>query len=204
VLEGERQGLDPRHPQRTPRLHGVQGKPGLRGALVGPHRVVEDVVEGAPQPVERLGGAVDRQGVAAAHREDPQVVDAVDVVGVLVGVEHRVHLPDAGREELEPQLGRSIEQDGAAVGLEEGAGAGAPVPRIVGAADRAVAPDLGHTERGAGAEKGEPHRQTASILSRLVVPGMSNGTPAVTTSRSPGRASPRARISPRATPSISS
>ncbi len=45
---------------------------------------------------------------------------------------------------------------------------------------------------------------SVSTLSRLVVPGMSNGTPQVTTTREPSRARDRVRISVRATAHIGS
>ena len=107
------------------------------------------------------------------------VVDAVHVVGVIVGEQHGVDAIDAARDELQPQLGRRVDQQArSAIGLDHRADAGAAVARIGRAADGAVAADLRHAEARSGSEEGELH--TTSTLSRLVVPGTSNGTPAVT------------------------
>ena len=59
--------------------------------------------------------------------------------------------------QLQPQLGRRVDEDGRAAGLEDRARAGPPVPRVGRATDRAVAADLGHAERRARAEEREPH-----------------------------------------------
>ena len=96
-----------------------------------------------------------------------------------------------GSDQLQAQFRRGVDEERDTVDVHQRAGAGAAVARIGRAADGAVAPDLRYPERGARAEKGQPHaRYTASTLRRLVVPGVSNGTPAVTTMRSPSDASP--------------
>ena len=60
------------------------------------------------------------------------------------------------------------------------------IARIRRAAHAAMAPDLRDAEARAGAEEAQSH--TVSTLSWFVEPGVSNGTPAVNTTRSPGRA----------------
>ena len=45
------------------------------------------------------------------YEETAQVVDAVGVVGVLVGEEHRVEAVDLGVKQLLAQIGRGIDQD---------------------------------------------------------------------------------------------
>lgn len=121
----------------------------------------------------------------------PNVVDAVDVIGVIVGKEDRIDVVHSGRDQLEPQLGRRVDQNpGASVRLDEGADAGPPVARVRRPANRAAASNLGYAETGSRPKERQP--QMVSTLSRLVVPGMSKGTPAVTMMRSPLDASSRA------------
>jgi hypothetical protein len=79
------------------------------------------------------------------------------MIGVLVGVEHRIHFGGSGAKQLQSQLGRSIDEERRSPHLDQRGGAGALVPGIGRAAHRAAAPDLGHAERGAGAQEGEPH-----------------------------------------------
>src|SRR6185369_6860997 len=114
----------------------------------------------------------------------------VRVVGVLMGERDGVDPVDSRRDQLEPQLRwRVDEQPRAAVALHNGADARSLVTRVGRPADLAMATDLRHTEARSGAEKGQLH-YTVSTFSRFVVPGTSNGTPAVTTTRSPERAKP--------------
>ena len=121
------------------------------------------------------------------------------MIGVFVGVEHGVHPAQTSAEHLEPQLRRGIDQDDVATGLEQRTGAAAP---ITGSSERQTA----QSQPICGTPKEVPvprkvRRMSkkvslykASIFSRFVVPGTSNGTPAVTTSRSPGLARPRGEL----------
>ena len=74
------------------------------------------------------------------------------------------------------------------VTFDERTDPGAPVPGIGRVTDGARAADLRHAEARAGAE--ERQLQTVSTFRLFVVPGTSNGTPAVTITRSPGFAIP--------------
>ena len=69
-------------------------------------RLHEDVGEARDQHLGGLGVGPDRQPAAAVVDDGPQVVDAVDVVGVRVGEDHAVEQADAGGEELRAQVGR--------------------------------------------------------------------------------------------------
>jgi hypothetical protein len=53
------------------------------------------------------------------------------VIRVLVGVEHPVHLPDGGSEELQAKLRGSIDQEPAPAGLDDRGGPGSAIARIV-------------------------------------------------------------------------
>jgi len=137
------------------------------------------------------------------HGEGANVVDPVDVIGVVVREENRVDPDDASGDELQPQLGRRVDQNaGSSIRLDERADPGSLVPRIGRAAYRTAAADLRNAEAGPRSEEREP--QMVSTLSRLVVPCWSNGTPAVTMIRSPLEASSRATTAPLARLIISS
>jgi len=64
---------------------------------------------------------------------------------------------DAGGDELQPQLGRRVDQQSFALGVDQCAGAGAPVARVSGCTGGTATTDLRHPERRAGAEKGQSH-----------------------------------------------
>jgi len=139
-----------------------------------------------------------------ARRDRAQVIDAVRVIGVLMGERDRIHAVDARRDQLQSQLGRRVyEQPRAPVALDYGADARSFVTRVGRPADLAVTTDLRHTKARSGAEKGQLH-YTVSTFSKFVVPGTSNGTPAVTTTRSPDRANPCFWTAARARRTISS
>ena len=112
------------------------------------------------------------------------------VISVVVGEQNRLYLTHASVDQLKSQLRRGVDEDAdAAIGLNKGADATALVTRIARPAHLARAPNLGDAKTGSRPQEGE--FQTVSTLRRLVVPGMSNGTPAVTMMRSPLVASSR-------------
>jgi hypothetical protein len=146
VLKGEREDFDSSHHDWLARLGRVKAEPGLRCPLVGPHRIVEDVAERCADSLQRLGRPVHRQRQSPAHGENPEIVDPIDVVGVLVGVDHGVELGEAARKQLESELGGRVDENGGARILENGARPGAFVPLVIRATHRAGTPDLGHAE----------------------------------------------------------
>ena len=70
----------------------------------------EDVGEAGDQQLGGLGVGPDRQAGAAVLHDGAQVVDAVQVVGVGVGVGDAVEEADAGGEELRAQVGGGVDQ----------------------------------------------------------------------------------------------
>ena len=153
-------------------------------------RIVEDVGEALCQPRHRVRRTVHLDRDVALVRERANVVDAVDVIGVIMSEKNCVHLTHTGVDQLEPELRRSIDEDAhATVSLDERADTRSLISRVGRSADLAPAADLGDTKTGSRAQKRE--LQTVSTFRRLVVPGMSNGTPAVTMMRSPLVASSR-------------
>ncbi len=88
---------------------------GVKGELwgragVGGLAVAEGVVERFANAVfdERL--AVERDGMAEVEREEAKIVEAKDVVGVLVGEEDGVDDADLLAEELLAEVGRGVDQ----------------------------------------------------------------------------------------------
>ena len=119
------------------------------------------------------------------------------MVRMIMGEQDGIHTIDTGGDELNPELRRRIDQKPrAVVRFDDGTDPGAGIARVWRPAYSAVAADLRNPETRSRPEEGE--LQTISTLSRLVLPGTSNGTPAVTNTRSPGRASPRAWAAARA------
>src|SRR5690606_20292967 len=136
---------------------------------------IEDVAEAVP---EQRGARLVRPGgdrLMIPHGEGAQVVDPVGVVRVPVGVPDRVDRGDPGAQELEPELGRRVDEEAAraVVALHDRRVPGPAVARIRGGARRARAPDDGDPERGPGPEEAEP--QTSSTRSMFVVPLTWNG-----------------------------
>ena len=86
-----------------------------------------------------------------------EIVDAVDMVSVGVGVEQCVDLADAGVQALPAQVRAGIDQDALTPCLDEDGTAAATVARVGRAADGAVAADLRHARGGAAAQHRYAH-----------------------------------------------
>src|SRR4051794_35816797 len=95
-----------------------------------------------------------------------QVVDAVGMVGVLVGVEHGVDPIDLGVEKLLAQVGRCVDQHardaGVAAALHQERCAAAAVLRVVGIGVAPAERRAWHAARGAAAEDREAKRHAAA------------------------------------------
>ena len=130
---------------------------GAGGVTVG---LAEGVLEDALDDVGGFVVGVDGEIAVGVKAEGTEIVEAEDVVGVAVGVEHGVDAADALAQGLGVEVRAGVDEDGVLVVGEADGRAGAPVARIsVGrdgrGADRAVAAERGHAHRGAGAQKGE-------------------------------------------------
>src|SRR5215475_1619264 len=74
-------------------------------------RLLEDIAEALTQDVEGLLRSVSRDRLAAAiMAEGAQLVDAMTMVRVIMRVEDGVEAPDAGIEELQPQIRRGVDE----------------------------------------------------------------------------------------------
>src|SRR5437899_2306412 len=88
--------------------------------------------------VERLRGRrvhIDWNALAAVNEQAAQVVDAVSVVGVLMGIKHGVDPIDVGVKQLLAQIRRRVDQDAgygrAGTTLDQQRSAASTVPGIV-------------------------------------------------------------------------
>src|ERR1700680_645257 len=119
----------------------------------------------------------------------------MDVICVIVREQNRVDAAYAGGDQLQAQLGRSIDQDaGTSISLDQRADASSLVPGVRRPAHFARASNLRDAKAGSCPQESE--LQTISTLSKLVVPGRSKGPPAVTMILSPFAASSRRTTTP--------
>ena len=119
--------------------------------------------EGIAEPVEQAvaGRAVgpDRQAGAGVEHDLAQIVDAVHVIGMGMGVDHRIERADARIHQLRPHVGRGVDQDAGRallrLALHQQRAATAGVPGVGGVAVAPVPAKPRHTAGGAAAEDGE-------------------------------------------------
>ena len=131
----------------------MEHQPRQPAGRIGLHGRVEGVVERLADAGFDLVVAEDRQIAAEILREDPQIVEPEQMVGVLVRVDHRVDAADALAEQLHAQLGRRVDQQIALGQADDDAAARAAVARVGAGADRAVAADDRHAVRRARAQE---------------------------------------------------
>ncbi len=137
-VEGDRvEGRSPPSPPRLGRLEGIGetlADPGQHG------RITIGIDDAAGRDVE------------LAH-----IVDAIDVIGMGVGVEQRVDPLDTRRQALHAQIGRRIDQQPGRPLVDQDRTALAPIARLGGRADGTAAADHRDAGRGAAAEHGHAH-----------------------------------------------
>lgn len=136
--------------------HRVQLQPWLAGTRQGGD-AIKYVAEVAAELSRCVSRGIYRNGLALEQRIGAEVVDPVDVIGVMVGVEHRIDAPGALLHQLQAQLWWGVDQDGIAPAFNQGGGAVTVVAGIGGGADPAETPWLGHTHGGPGAQQGQLH-----------------------------------------------
>src|ERR1700722_2389935 len=146
---------------------------GLDRMMVEDRRVVaarrRDETVGKPQQ-DVLGGRpvqVDRNAPALVQHDRTQVIDAMGLVGMLMGQEHRVDVIDLGVDQLLAQVGRGVDHDPrhALIGgpLGEQRAAAAAIFRVGGIARPPPERRTGNTGRGPAAEDRQPHRHAAAF-----------------------------------------
>lgn len=123
-------------------MHGqLWNGSGMRLGEVG-ERVVEGLAESGFDDI----GAVNGDGMPKVELEEAKVIESEDVIGVFVGVDHRVNDADAFAEELLAEVGGGVDQQVALREAENGAAAGALVLRIASRADGAIAANRGDSD----------------------------------------------------------
>ncbi len=70
---------------------------------------LEDVAEAPLQAGRRIGVHIGRHALAGVEEEGPQVVDAVDLVGVVMGEQAGVHSLDLRPHRLQPEVRRGVD-----------------------------------------------------------------------------------------------
>lgn len=93
------------------------------------------------------------------HPEDPEVVDAVQVVRIGMGIKDGIDMVNARGQQLLAHIRAGVDQDGrdAAIPrdlLKQQRAAGPPVLRLVGVAAAPVVPDARHAGRRSAAKDG--------------------------------------------------
>ena len=113
----------------------------------------EDIVEAPPQPLAGHAAGETRQGIAAVVAHDPQIVDSMTMVGMVMRPEYRIDLLDIVAEQLRTQIGRSVDEDLlAGVVFNDHRHARAPVARLGGIALAPVIANPRHPGGRAGPE----------------------------------------------------
>jgi hypothetical protein len=124
-------------------------------------RRAERVREDALQLGDRVAVAVHAQGTSALEGNEPaQLVEPEDVVGVAVGIDHRVDARQLLRQRLAAQVRSGVDEHlGAVIVCHHDRGAEAPVFRGRRLAHAAGAADHRDALRGAGAKERDAHAQ---------------------------------------------
>ena len=113
VLQQERPKASPDRPSlrwcgfRRPRSSGGRGSADIRCPAAS--RSNRRTAAGYDRAVDSV--QIDRNAPALVHHDRAQIVDAVGLVGVLVGQEHGVEVIDIGVDQLLAQVGRGVDQD---------------------------------------------------------------------------------------------
>ena len=128
---------------------------------------------GKPQQ-DVLGGRlvqIDRNAPALMQHHRTQIVDAVGLVGMLMGQEHRVDVIDIGVDQLLAQIGRGVDHDprDAAIrrALDQQRTAAAAVFRIVGIAGAPAQRGARNAGGGSAAENGQRQRHATASARHL-------------------------------------
>ena len=136
VLQADRQHALAQHGERLAGRDPLEPQPGQAADRDVVRGLVEGVGERLADHLLGLRLAIERDRAADRPGEQPGVVQAEEVVGVVMGVEDRVDLADPLAQELEPHLGRGVDQQVPAGKLQQDARPGALVAWVVRAADR--------------------------------------------------------------------
>src|SRR3954468_13123875 len=116
------------------------------------------VGEAQLQAVERLTARIARHRAAAGVVELPQIVDAVAMIGMVVGPDHCLDVVDVGIEQLLAKVRAGVDQDPHPLPRDQDRRPPPPFPRLGGIALPPVVADARHPRRGARAEDADLHQ----------------------------------------------
>jgi hypothetical protein len=132
------------------------------GRIFASLRCLEAIGEALAQEFACRLVEIDVDAAARVIRDHAQIIDAVTMVGVLVGVEHAVEQPDAGIDQLLAEVGRRIDQHARCAprvcALRQNGAAPAPVLGIIRIACAPLVADARHAAGRAAAEDGDLER----------------------------------------------
>jgi hypothetical protein len=100
--------------------------------------------------------AMDGDRPSDPAREQPGIIEAEEMVGMMVRERNGVDVPDLLSEELEPHLGRCVDEKVPLGEREEDAGPRPLIARIAGGANRTVATEHRYTSRRSRSEENQP------------------------------------------------
>ena len=129
---------------------------------------VEDVRKPPQKLVMGPFRTVDGHVLLGPETKDPQVVGAMNMVGVKMREPNGIDVVHPGPYQLKAELGWCIHQEVPFRKGKKGPVAGPPVPWIVRGAAGAIAPDHRNAEGSACPEKGEFHAASRILRSRVL------------------------------------
>lgn len=127
------------------------------------HGFIEDVGKAAKQLVVRALRAKDRHVPPGTEAEDPEIVGAMNVIGMKVGNPDRMDVIHTLPHQLEAKFRRGIHEQVALPESEERSMSGAAVSRILRDASGTSAPDHRNPEGGTCPEECELHHRLLRV-----------------------------------------
>lgn len=111
----------------------------------------ERVAETASQRVKHIGSSV-KGHRSVALRNRPKLIDAVAMVGVIMGNDNGIHFSDTGSQKLRPDVRPTIDEEPFSIAFQQQAAAQTAISRLIWIAFAPVGSDPGDTGRRAAAE----------------------------------------------------
>ena len=157
VEDGNRDDLDALDVKGTG--DGAETEPGHVQVTLGKLKILEHVGPAGADGGKRLLVPVERDDHAVLLAEGAEVVDAVQVVGMVVGEKHGIDPVEALAHRLHAQFSGRIHQQIEAFGPDENGGPGPLVAWVRRAADIAITADHWHAVGRTGAKKEDFQRR---------------------------------------------
>jgi hypothetical protein len=129
--------------------------PGRR--VRGPGDLIEHVVEPISQNVDAYIGSINGDRPVPAHRKNPQIVQPMGVVGVMMREPYRVEMVNPCTQQLETKLRWRVDEEPTVAAFDERTVPGPTVSWVGGTTRLAATAYYGNPERRAGSEKAELH-----------------------------------------------